>query len=187
MEINIKKIKKNYYLLNSLIKKYEDIIVNYYGKMNFVTSERNDKNGLKFSEHIDSEKKNIFLLIDNLKSVCSLYDYLIKKYEQFGKNLKFDFNNIYDINNNFSELDLINNINKAKKYNNLDLNLIVDEKEKIINQKDKIVMLQKNVRLLKKNISSTFDMFKEIENEINNKISKIEIVNISETNISDYV
>ena len=186
MEINIKKLKKNYYLLNSLIKKYEDIIVNYYGKMNFVTSEWNDKNGLKFSEHIDSEKKNIFLLIDNLKSVCSLYDYLIKKYEQFGKNLKFDFNNIYDINNNFSKMDekfetLI------KKYNNLDLNLIVDEKEKIINQKDKIVMLQKNVRLLKKNISSTFDMFKEIENEINNKISKIEIVNISETNISDYV
>ena len=94
MKIDVKKMKKDYFLLVSLIKKYEDNLLNYYGKMNYVLSEWNDKNGLKFSEHISDEKKRISLLIDSLKAICNLYGYLIKKYEHFGNTLNIDFDSI---------------------------------------------------------------------------------------------
>ena len=186
MEINLKKLKKEYYLLNSFIKRYEENMLNYYGKMNYVLSEWNDKEGLLFSEHLDKEKKSVFLLIGNLKELCNIYEFIIKKYDKFGNIVKFDFDKKEVINASFDKMnnDLSNIITK---FDNLDFDFSSDEKKQIINQKEKLINLKKNVFSLKNNNNKTFDMIDEIEREINYKISKISIENIKETNISDFI
>ena len=186
MNIDITKMKKEIFLLNSLIKKYEENIINYYGKMNIVFSEWNDKNGLKFSEHVINEKNSAFLLINNLKAISNLFDYLIKKYEQFGDALNIDFNRVDDISNNYEKyIDKLDSL--IKKYENLDLTSFMDEKEQILAQKEKIINMKKKTITLKDNNLKAFDKINEIEKDINYKISKISIENISETNISDYI
>lgn len=186
MEINLKKLKKEYFFLNSLVNKYEEIILNYYGKINFVFSEWNDKKGILFSEHIDEESKNVFLLISNLKELCNIYKYIIKKYEQFGDIIKFDFEKKEGINDSFDEVnnDLSNII---RKYDNLDLDFLSNEKKHVTNQKEKFVNLKKDLLALKNNNNKTFDMIDEIEKEINYKISKISPENVKETNVSDFI
>ncbi len=186
MKIDVKKMKKDYFLLVSLIKKYEDNLLNYYGKMNYVLSEWNDKNGLKFSEHISDEKKRISLLIDSLKAICNLYGYLIKKYEHFGNTLNIDFDSIDEISDIFNQLndkfDII-----VDKYNSLNLDFTAKNKEQILIQKEKTIGMRKDTNNLKREILKKIDTIKRIENDVNYKISKILIENISETVVSDYI
>ncbi len=183
MEINISNLIEKKDKLTKKINEYEQTNLDYYNEISNVKTHWNTKKGKDFSSDVDEERKEIALVINNLKDIRDLYSYIIDKYKSYGDKILFDttdenkiIDNINNYNNKIAEIiKLYDGI--IAQYNN---GAIVEER-RIINN------CIKQMNDIKNNTIEKLSDFENIEKDIRAKINKIELEYIKETDISNYL
>ena len=184
MFINSEKLSIEEKKLKSLIEKYNDIILNYYNSVSESSVYWNSTLSVRFYSDVDNEKAKLKLSIEELKSLDFIYSYMIESYSMFGKKIEYDINNqeklISCFNKYVEKYDYI-----LKLYRNIENSF--DNKEYIMHQIEKIED-NKNILLeLKENYIDIFDKLKEIDAEIKNRITSLNIDFIKETEFQQYL
>lgn len=178
LEINASNLKNDINELNRLINEYEEIQLNLFNQLKDSCINWQDGNSIVFDNKIHLEKQETLLVLQNLKSKKNIYDFIYTKYCEFGKNLSCNLNNksklLLAIANCESQFDNI--ISEFKK---IDHSFYYFEYQNIMNNKNKIVESRNKLIDFKNNITKIFIRIQNIEQQINNKINKLEEIKIN--------
>ena len=184
--IDIIEIKKVIERFKDIKDNYYDIFINYYNSLNEINDCWKTNKGLAYYNVICNEKNFFSVFIENFDDFLQLFLFLIDEYSKIGNKIYYDSsleNKYINLKNNLvSYLKDIINI-----YGNINLlgveeevsSLIELEKNKFINYKDNIVDLCEQNRDIIRKIDA-------IEKNIQVKVSKIDVVVISVTDVKDY-
>ena len=146
----------------------------------------NDVNSKKFLIYIDNEKKEFNTLIANYKSYYDIYKYIYEQYSKFGKVIYYELENkesIYaSFNSYIAKLEgIIYKYDNSMLINNSTLSY------KIYNERKKLKDTLDNVKSIYSDVKDFYNSINDINLEISERMSKIDIRNIQEISISDYV
>ena len=184
--IDIIEIKKVIERFKDIKDNYYDIFINYYNSLNEINDCWKTNKGLAYYNVICNEKKLFSEFMENFDDFLQLFLFLIDEYSKIGNKIYYDSsleNKYINLKNNLvSYLKDIINI-----YGNINLlgveeevsSLIELEKNKFINYKDNIVDLCEQNRDIIRKIDA-------IEKNIQVKVSKIDVVVITVTDVKDY-
>lgn len=184
--IDIIEIKKVIERFKDIKDNYYDIFINYYNSLNEINDCWKTNKGLAYYNVICNEKKLFSEFMENFDDFLQLFLFLIDEYSKIGNKIYYDSSleskYINSKNNLISYLKDIINI-----YENINLlgveeevsSLIELEKNKFINYKDNIVDLCEQNRDIIRKIDA-------IEKNIQVKVSKIDVVVITVTDVKDY-
>lgn len=186
MEINVSKLQTEISNYNNKVKRYEECMQNLYNVLSQASSYWKDGKTNSFFNNLEIEKRDVVEMVHSLRQLSALYNYIIEKYEKFGRKIKYDLEYRNEINTSFDKLEFkLNGI--ISQYNKIDLSFDPSEKNLILNEKQKIISIKNNLENLRVEVKKIFDEFEEIEREVNYKISEINIKVIKESNIEDYI
>ena len=178
MIINVKNIEKNINDLNKLVAIYENNLLNYHNIFSEINKFWIGDKAIRFFDKTNIEQQKINNNIHELKSLISIYQYIVNEYRNIGNNIIIDLRKKDLVNANFDEI--IGNIRKIiSLYNNIPAvytNLIY-------NQKKYFIDLVEIFEYLKKRYNAILDEIYIIESNVKVKISKINIVLIKESDI----
>lgn len=186
MNINVEKIKFDLRKYNSLLEKFEECHINFYNKINSLTSLWSDGNSSLFYDSVNVEKNDVSGVISDLKRISDVYSYIVDSYDKFGKKISYDLsikNSVIDTFNVYlNKLDQIIN-----SYSSLDLSFCPNEAGLLISQKQKFINVRKSIVDYMNDIINLFDEIELIENQVRVSISHIDINLIKETDISQFI
>lgn len=186
MEINVDKLKNELSKLNKLVEEYEDVYLNMYNELLHASSNWQDECSLRFFENVKLEKTKVKITLDETKEIRDIYTYLIDKYEDVGNKIHVILNNKDKINNKFN--NYVNKIDDLiRNYKNLDTSFCSYERKMLANEQRKIVDMRNKTVEIKEKYSQIFQEIDEIEKETAQKLSKINIEILKQSNISTYV
>lgn len=184
--INISSIKKEVMQLNNLIEDYELNFLNLYNEVSKTSNNWKDAHATSFYKDLELKKIKVASTIDELKNVKDIYKYIQEKYELLGKKIEFNLNYKSKVLNNLN-----NYIEQTKEiiynYESLDLSFCPYEAKYIRNEVYKLKQNKNKLIEYKNNITKKFDYIDEIEKSIKQKISKIEIETLQESDISKFI
>jgi len=184
MFINSEKLSIELKKLLGLIEKYNDIYINYYNTLNESSSYWSSPMSVRFFSDTSLEKNKIEMTITDLKSIAEIYNYMVETYSEIGKKIKYDLsyeNSINQLFNKYIEkIDSTLILYRSLEVDTLNIQIIQQQKEKIINNKKRILEI-------KDYYNELFNKFKEIEIEVKNKISNLNIEYIKETEFQQYL
>ena len=182
LKIDVIKFENEVIKYNELIKKYESVTVNLFHILKNTSSYwRDDRTNIFFDE-LQSEKRNIDLVIDSLKELGELYKFMLQKYKDLGNKITYNPELKKEIDNKFSKLTIeITDI--LKKYNNLNIDSSFSEKDLIANEKNNIIKAKEKIEDIKEKVKDTFQQLDNIDNEINQKIKNMDVKKINENDI----
>lgn len=183
MQINIDKLKIDITNYNKLIEEYESIYLNYYHEMESNISYWTSPYANSFFSTIEEEKKENINFYQELLSLKEVLNYIITSYQKYGRKVNCNLNQKDSIINKINNYNIDEIINS---YNELDLNLYPNIKEKIDKHKTKLSNSKKNKEKYKQKIKQYFNSLEEIEKEIKIKLSKITIKPIKENTILEH-
>ena len=186
MHIDTKKIEEYLNKLNSQIKKYDDIYLNYYNDISRIKDNWISNQARKFLENTEIEKKEQKKIINNLNDIKEIYEYILLKYKDIGNKIECDLSKKEKL---VEKINLyIENLNKIiNKYNNLNYKLYDTQTISILQEEaNQLKLCLKNIIDIKKSIIDKLNIIEEIDKELKLKISKINISIINETNPKDY-
>ena len=181
IRINLKKIKQHIKRYNDLINEYEYNYLNYYNIISSISFLWNDENSKKFLLSVSNEKKYCKELLSELNLTNDVYKYIYTKYSKFGEEIYINIEKINTIINKFDKcieqatqiFNIYKNLNYSKKYS-----LFILEQTKRI--ENIIIELKNSKEQLKKHVNE----IEQIERNIKNRLNKINISIIKETDIS---
>ena len=179
MKVNTQDLQNEIHHLNLLIKEWKNTQLNLYNQMDQAFTHWKDNSSVDFEEKIYLEKNNVEQVVKKVKDIKDIYQYLYNRYNKLGDKILCDVE---------SRKDLITRIeiyyeNLKKIYNqfdNIDLSVLSDEKEKIATVKNKLKIQLKNLTELKDKVLAFFDQVEEIEKEMLIRASKIQDVLVEE-------
>lgn len=172
--IDVKELKIHATKLSKEIEEYEKIHLNIYNTLAEISSFWNDKESLRFQEKAKIAKQEISNKIMEMKTLEEVYKYIIEKYEEIGNDIKINLSADNEIQNYFNNyLEKISNIIVA--YNNLNLVFCPQEAMIIRNERNRMIEYKKQMESIKEQIKQYYNKIENIEKEIINKISRIEI------------
>ena len=186
MDVNIENLKENIKELNLFIEEYESNSRNLYNELSNCSIFWQDNKSTMFFEKVNIEKIAINESINEIKEIYKIYTYILNKYSQIGNKIKFDIKLKNEI---ITKCDkYINYINDIKyDLRNLDYEFDYTIANKIYNEINKLGYIINDLTELKKNIKKHFELFEEIEKEVNLKISKIKIDVLKLTEINNFI
>ena len=186
MMINIDELKASLDSLNQLISDYEEIHLNMSNNLSSTMFSWNDVNSKKFLVCIDNEKKDFNTLISNYKSYYDIYKYIYEQYSKFGKVIYYELENKESIYASFDKY-----ISKLEgiiyKYDN---SMIINDSSlsyKIYNERRKLNETLENVKSIYSDVKNFYNSINDIDLEISERMSKIDIRSVQEISITDYV
>ncbi len=186
MEINIEKLKNEIEQYNKIIDNYENLYLNLYNELSNCTFYWQDEKSISFFDSIAKEKLEIKNAINELNGLCSIYDYIIKKYNIIGNKISFDLNKkdkiISKINNFIDKTHTIYN-----KYNSINLSHYPSEARYLYIQMNKLKEVENDLIKLKNTINNIFISIEEIEKEVNLKIETLSVKTIKENAVKLYI
>lgn len=186
MEIDVNKINNCVENFKSVIKSYDDNVLELQNKNTRASSCWLDNNATLFFENVERENRYVNKIVDNLKQISAVYAFVIHSYSHYGDKIKINLNSLSSVENKMN--NLIDGLNQLiYKYNNLDLKFGPSEYTMILNQKNKIINIKKDIIDLKKMVINDYNKIEKTESEISKKINKINIQPIKENDISNYI
>ncbi len=186
MLISIDELKASLGRLNELINNYEELHLNMYNNLASTFYCWNDINSKKFLVLNADEKKNFNLLLQNYRSIYNVYLYVWKEYSKFGKIIYYELDNrekIYECFDSYiSKLESI-----IYKYDNS--NIIKDSSfsYKIYNERKRLYKDLEMVKSIYSDVKDFYNSINDINLEVSEKLSSIDIKNIQEIDVNDYV
>ena len=186
MEINVLKLGERINDIDLLINDYEVLYLNLYNELNSIDANWRDTRSVMFNKRISKEKLAVKNYIDEMNEVKNIYRYIIDSYGELGKKVyykeKSGENIIKSINRDIEKIDKIVNM-----YSSLDISFLGEEKEIIEKEIVTIENIRKRAVKLKDLYMDLIDRIEEIENVLVNKISKIKVDVVKETDINSYI
>ena len=184
MFINNEKLSLEEKKLSSLIDKYNDIILYYYNSLNESSVYWSSPLSVRFFSDVEQEKNKLDITIAELKSLDSIYLYMVEVYSEFGKKIKYDLDNeekvIRSFNKYIEKVDSLLLLYKQMENDIKDYEIVQQHIETINKNKNKILEI-------KEFYINTFNKLREIDAEIKSKISNFKIEYIKETEFQQYL
>lgn len=182
MTINTLNIKTNLNDLNKLLETYQHNSLNLDKCLleckNYWLGEKANS----FLEKVKSEKNEINNNIIELRSLISIYDYILNEYSNIGEEIFYDLKKFAYVNSLFD--DYINSIEQiVMMYNKIPISyeyLIGDQKNYFILLKESIISTKNKFNLI-------IDRINNIEDNVSLKVSQFDIRVIKETTVTNIV
>ena len=186
MEIRVDSLKDTTNKLNHLIEDYEAIYLNFYNQISFATSFWNDSHSVAYFQEIERQKLKIKTTIQEMKDVKDVYTYLFQKYQNLGNKIvcyldKQD-ETIHSFNQYIEKLNFI-----IQLYNNLNLSFCTREARCIRSERSRLIAMRNKMETVRDETKKTFNTIREIEHEVNYRISKITIEVMKEMDIRPFI
>lgn len=186
MKIDVSKLREDITTFQKLLKEYEENYLNYYHELSSASFFWHDTKADAFLKSIDLEKLKIENFYEELSSLSQIYQFLIAEYKKFGNVIQFDLNMqdsvVSKFNLYFEKMDDI-----IRCYQKLDLSFCHDLYDKI--RKEELNLIEN-----KKLMESIFNKWKdysykiaEIEKQVNQNLSKLEIEVLQETEVTEFI
>lgn len=169
----------------SLLNNYEKLYCLFYHEINNVQSYWHNCYANAFFNSVNKEKKENDYFYEEFKSICGVYDYIIKEYFKIGNKIELNVENEDSVIGGFNNyISFINNI--IEKYNELSDTDILGVNEFLYKEKNQLIDVKKkieDIRLCNRELS---DIIVESEKKIGLRISSIDIkmINKNSTNLS---
>ena len=176
MKINISNLKDKINKINNIIRKYEEVYLNYYNDLSQASMLWKGTIANDFLNDSISDKEKIKPIISNLNEIKELYQYIVEKYKSYGNTINYNLSNkdeiIINFNNCKAKLNEIINLYSEviSIYNNY---IITSELEQIKKNKKEIEIIEDKIITMIKEIE-------EHEKDISLKIDKINLEYIKE-------
>lgn len=178
LKIDVNKLSVLYSKMISLLNNYEKLYCLFYREINNVESYWHNCYANAFFNNINNEKKENDYFYEEFKSICDLYNYIIKEYLKIGNKIEFNAENqdsVFDKFNNY--INFIDDI--IEKYNRLSDTTVFNLNENLNKEKIQLIDVKKklsDIRLSNKELSGIIN---ENEKKIKLKISNVDIKMIS--------
>ena len=186
MLINTEELRTTLDKLNQLISNYEEIHLNMYNNLSSSFFSWNDLYSKKFLVYNDNEKKSFDNLIANYKSYYDIYKYILEKYSSLGKTIYYELDNKESVYAHFDTyISKLENI--LYKYDNSNLINNSNVSYKIYNERRKLQNRLDSVKSIYSDFKDFYNSINEINLEVSERISNIEIKDIQEISVEDYV
>ena len=186
MIIDVNNIKDEIVKLNDLLDKYKDNYLNLYNEINNASSYWNDLISVKFFDSCKIEKIETKTTLEEIKSIIDIYNYILEKYQEIGKKIKFEIKNRDIVINGFNNY-IIKVDDLIREYNSINFNCNIKISNMLNDQLYKLKNNRKILNNIKDKVKDIFDNIEEIEKEINLRLSKINIDIIKEIDISIFI
>ena len=178
LKIDVNKLSVLHSKMISLLNNYEKLYCLFYREINNVESYWHNCYANAFFNNINNEKKENDYFYEEFKSICDLYNYIIKEYLRIGNKIEFNAENqdsVFDKFNNY--INFIDDI--IEKYNRLSDTNVFNLNENLNKEKIQLIDVKKklsDIRLSNKELSGIIN---ESEKKIKLKISNVDIKMIS--------
>ena len=187
MKINLQLLREKTNNINKLIEDYEELNLNYYNKIKEIEHYWNNQKAKQLLSTIEEEKKEVTKEINNLKEISTIYDFIYNKYNNIGKNISVNIDEkekmLAKVNKCIEKIKYVMTL-----YKNIDTTNYKIEQITIINSHNKKLAEQlKKMNDIKEKLNKSIKDIEEIETSIKNKISRINIEIIKETDISNMI
>ncbi len=184
MEINVRKFKDEAVNYAGIVEKYDECLGNFYNELKDTSSYWIDNQSGEYYDNLSFEKNDVNELIENLKEIMSIYNFIYQNYEKIGEKISYNSEHKDDVIASFNKI--IDELSVAlKKYTNLNIN--TTEKNNILKQRNNIKSIKKNMQNLQSKVINKFDEIEQIERDVNKKLANINIKNIKETELGKYL
>ena len=179
MEVNTKELQKELRHLDLLMKDWEEIQFNLYHQLEKATDHWQDERSRVFYEKIHTEKNNTDKVLNQLKDIQEIYQYLYESYHQFGTVIYCEVTERKKV---FQKMEIyVENLKKIYvELNQVDTSFAYPESNSILEIRGKIALQLKNLNDLKNKIQSFLTRVEEIEKEVSLKTSKLQNILIED-------
>ncbi len=185
--IKIDYLKKEISQLEKLIEEYQ---INYrylYKELSETFfSWKEDRHAKAFFDVIKIKKTSEINHYNSIVYLYRVFKYIYDNYSKFGNEVNIDLqerDNILEKYNNCisGTNDLIT------LYSHLDTSFCPEERQLIVNQINKLKEIKESYTASKERTKEAFDRISKIEKEVKKRIASLEISEIEEINISQYL
>ncbi len=186
MEINVGLLQKEYINLSKQLETFYDSYLNIYNDLKEANSAWQDYHARLFFNSVNNTKIKVNNTYDELSSLKDIYLYLINQYKSLGNKIKIDLKAKDEIIFNFNNFnDKLNEL--ISLYNSLDLSFCPNEAVKLNKQKEELIKIKSYIIKSKEKVKDVFNKVETIENEVNLKLSKIDIESLKEITINEFI
>ena len=171
MKISVKDLES----LNSKLKEknssYETNIGEYYQHIEQVKYDWYDENSERFYQDVPGDRKNDFNIIEEIKSISKIYDYLINNYKTIGNIIEYDPTKKDDILETLD--DMISTITVIiNNYNNIEIQRY-PERNRLYRQQNSFIEMKTKIKDLRRKLKTDMNKIDEIENNSQEKFKKV--------------
>lgn len=187
MRINVSNIKNEINIINKLVDEYNSIYINYYNKITEIEQQWNNVYEKRLMQNIEIEKKNMNNVYNDLLELNNMYRYICDKYSSVGNKINVDVHSLSRIT---SKIDnCISHLwNIIYMFDGIDTEELDENQIYLITVARNRAYREINMyKVLKNNVKSFFSKISNYESDIRKRISKTNISNIQETDISQCI
>lgn len=179
MKLNVENLNVDIKKYNKLINYYEQVCFKFYSELNLSKEYWLGNDANYFFANIEEEKIKVQLFYKELFSIGDLYIYLVKKYQVLGKKILIELNEKDNILTKFDDY-IVKFENLINYYKNIDTNFDVAIGECIKKQQELLEKNRLKIEIIKDKYKKFFSNVEEIELEVKERLSKINIEVIKE-------
>lgn len=184
MTIDIEHLKSEIANLNHLIQEYEEIYLNLYHELSFSNHYWNDGYSIHFYDEISREKPIVLASIEEIKEFKSYYEWIISQYQEIGKKMFIKLNKKSFILKKIDRYIFILNETIAL-FSKLNSNFNVKEYYSLMQLKNRILDEKETMKKLRKKVQNLFSLMEKTENQMMQKLKKLEVTSVKEQDISN--
>lgn len=178
MNISISKMNDELLAYNKNVEEYDECLNNINKLLCQSSCFWNDGKSNAFFKHLEKEKIDIQNIIINLNDVKKIIKFIIEQYGKIGDEISVDLGKKSVVDNYFNKI--LSNLNEIYlMYNDLD-SPYNDNKRKVLETKNNLEGLRKKINVL-------FDYIEETEEKVRNKIEKLTLFYVKETDVNDFL
>lgn len=172
-------------IIASLNTLYEDYL-NYYNELNGVILYWQDPIATRYFDSVKKEQVKVQNMQEEFTFLKEVYQYFVNKYSELGNKI------FYVLENKNACISRTNNfIEKAKNvvrsYEKLDTGFCSSERGILEREKEKLKQIIEDMEQEKEVLRTTFQKIEEIENQIQAKLSRINVEIIKETDLVGFL
>lgn len=185
IEINTTNIGNILLDLKKVYEEYEININDLFMSLKGAKIYWNDETSSKFFESLEKEKLINQKEIISISNKIEIFTYIYTKYSELGKKIKCNLNKKETIINKLNQClkqlyDVINSYKYLDSYFSNEKYILYNEQKNLANYYN--ILLES-----KENIIKIYKKIEEIEVQVSNKMSKLEILKIEEYDNTNYV
>lgn len=186
MEINVSSLQDEYDKFNEEVENFYNSFLNIYNDLNNANSYWQDYHSRLFFSSTEREKNKVNNTYNEINNLKQIYAYIIEEYKTIGQKIKVNTNNKDQVITKFNNYqEKINEL--ISMYSSLNLSFCPNEALKLNRQKEKLVRCKSDIITAKNQVRNTLEKMESIEDTINLKLSKINIEELKETDIKEFM
>ena len=179
MTINTENLKTELDKLNNLISDYEKNALSMYNEFKNAEDFWHDNNSKIFFDGIQKEKTDTQKIFTEFTELQGIYKFIVDSYEKFGKSITVELENKELVLNDIKKyIDRIDKI--IVMYKNLNAKDLVEVTSTLDIQEKKIFKMKNDANKLYTTASDFYSSIERINKEIDLRLSKLTIANLSD-------